>query len=341
MRKIIASSVSALFLFVNTPTVASDPYEAIIAAQQDGRYLQALQQADKILVSNKDDVQALLIKGNVHRLMGNEAEASYIFKQIIKQHPNMPEAYNNLAVMYAQSGKMALAIETLQQAFATSASYSTAYKNLRTLYSEMASSAYRDALNIEKPKAKENQINLTSLNQVESMPVVAVANEPVLALANTFSNNPAQQVAQSDEAAQSQTQASAAVAASQAAKQVAKDVDSKADTQTQVSEMVAAWSNAWSGQKTTDYLGFYHPEFQPTNQMSLSAWKTYRSKRIVRPKFINLEIVGLMVERRGDGEASAIFEQHYRSDTYADTVVKKLTLAKHQGKWKIMQEVAL
>lgn len=330
MRKIIASSVSALFLFVNASSMASDPYEAIIANQQDGRYLQALQQADKLLASNKDDVQALLIKGNVHRLMGNEAEASYIFKQIIKQHPKMPEAYNNLAVMYAQSGKMALAIETLQQAFATSASYSTAYQNLRTLYSEMASSAYRDALNIEKPKANENQINLTSLNQVESMPVVAVAADPVLALASSNDNS------SSATTVKPQT--------SQAAKPIevaATQADNSADTQTQVNEMITAWSNAWSEQKTADYLAFYHPQFKPTNAMSLSAWKTYRSKRIVRPKFINLEIVGLMVEPRGDGKASAIFEQHYRSDTYADTVVKKLTLVKHQGQWKIMQEVAL
>ena len=332
MRKIIASSVSALFLFVNAPSVASDPYEAIIADQQDGRYLQALQQVDKMLASNKDDVQALLIKGNVHRLMGNEAEASYIFKQIIKQHPKMPEAYNNLAVMYAQSGKMALAIETLQQAFATSASYSTAYQNLRTLYSEMASSAYRDALNIEKPKANENQISLTSLNQVESMPVVAakpvVATGPVVTLAATTN-----EVATSQNA---QPQPTTPVV-----KEVSKKPDSGADVQAQVNEMVMSWSNAWSAQNTADYLAFYHPQFKPTNSMSLSAWKTYRSKRIVRPKFINLEIVGLMVEPRGEGKASAIFEQHYRSDTYADTVVKKLTLIKYQGKWKIMQEVAL
>lgn len=324
MRKIIAASVGSLCLFVNAYSLANDPYEAIIADQQNGRYLQALQQADKLLTTNRDDVQALLIKGNVHRLMGNEAEASYIFKQIIKQHPKMPEAYNNLAVMYAQSGKMALAIETLQQAFATSASYSTAYQNLRTLYSEMASSAYRDALDIEKPKAKENQFKLTSLNQVETMPAMPIA--PVLASVT----------ASSDASAVSETSQQVTTASSEK-----PEPEVVSDTQGQVKKMVDAWSSAWAAQSTTAYISHYHPQFKPGNRMSFNAWKTYRGKRISKPKFINLEIVGLMVEPRGEGSASVIFEQHYRSDTYTDTVVKKLTLAKHQGQWKIMQEVAL
>ena len=75
--------------------------------------------------------------------------------------------------------------------------------------------------------------------------------------------------------------------------------------------------------------------------MSRKRWQDYRGKRIALPKYIHVEIVGLTIQARGESTATAIFEQHYRSDTYADTVVKKLTLEKHQGQWMIAQEVTL
>ena len=163
--KTIRVGIATLILscgIVGTATAATnDPYTAIIADQENGRYQQALSQISTLLANNADDAQALLLKGNVSKLMGNTTEAASIFKQLINQYPTMPEAYNNLAVLYADKGQTALAIETLQQVFATSDSYATAYKNLRELYNQMASSAYREALDIDKnTKQKAGQYAL-------------------------------------------------------------------------------------------------------------------------------------------------------------------------------------
>ena len=230
MRKIIVTGVGLVVLLSSTFTLANDPYETIIADQQNGRYQQALTQVDKLLGQNANDVQALLLKGNVHRMMGNVDQASYIFKQIIQQFPKMPEAYNNLAVLYAGQGQTALAIETLQQAFATSESYSTAYQNLRTLYSEMASTAYRDALNIEKPQQKKNHFTLTSITQVEShlMPVAVeqTGADDVDKAANTMLDS-AETVAKSIQQNEQKSE--------------------QENIQQSITQLVGLWSKAWSG----------------------------------------------------------------------------------------------
>ena len=317
MKKIIAIGAGLVTSCFSAFSYANDPYEAIIADQQGGRYQQALVQVDKLLLNNANDLQAMLLKGNVHRMMGNAAEASYIYKQIIKQFPDMPEAYNNLAVIYANEGQTALAIETLQQAFATSESYSTAYQNLRTLYSEMASTAYRDALDIKKPQAKKNTIKLASINQVQSQTVAIAQTAPTQVITETAAVTDAFETTTSE------------------------PVVNVVNVQKEVNEAVEGWSKAWSSQNSQGYFNFYHPNFTPPKGMNRKAWQTYRGKRITRPKYINIEIVGLTVQERNVNEATAIFEQHYRSDTYADTVVKKLTLKKYQGNWMIVQEVTL
>jgi len=309
------------FLLVSGSTLAvNDPYDAIIAHQDKGQYQQALTQINSLLKHNQQDVQALLLQGNVHKLMGNSDQATRIFKQLINSHPQMPEPYNNLAVLYADKGQTALAIETLQQAFATSDSYATAYKNLRTLYNEMASSAYRDALEIDKPKRKKDSI-FALLSRTQT----AEANGQVDPSTND-------NVASITDNALTQSTGPAAKTSS---------TFNEVTEQNLVRQTVDGWSSAWAKQQTSAYFGSYHPKFIPPKGMSRKGWESYRGKRLTRPKNIQLQIVGLVVEIRNENIATAIFEQHYRSDTYADTVVKKLTLAKHNGKWLIQQEVSL
>ena len=321
----IATLILSWGIVVTATASTNDPYTAIIADQENGRYQQALSQISTLLADNANDAQALLLKGNVSKLMGNTAEAASIFKQLINQYPTMPEAYNNLAVLYADKGQTALAIETLQQVFSTSDSYATAYKNLRELYNQMASSAYREALDLDK-KTKQKTGQYALLNKT-------LFTKAVTANSSSADVTTAQ-LSQLVDMTEALTQAPTA-----AVSQV--KVVGVFDINGQITGMVQAWSQAWSQRSVEDYFSFYHRNFIPPSKMSRKQWEAYRGKRIQRPKFIEIDVIGITVKQLSPKSATAIFEQHYRSDTFKDTVVKKLSLRKDQGKWLIIQEVTL
>ena len=299
MNKFSASCVALGLVVCSLTASANDPYSTIIEHQNNGRYNEALTQISTILADNKDDFRALLLKGNVNKLMGNTDQAVSIFKELIEQYPQMPEPYNNLAVLYADTGQTALAVETLQQVFSTSHSYSAAFNNLRNLYNEMASSAYREALDIKQKKSKKNsQYTLLSDTVVASKVSEPATGNIIMA-------------------------------------------EQSNDLSKQIQEVIGSWSSAWSGRKIKDYFQHYHSEFVPPNSVGRKEWERVRGIRLSKPKYIQIEIVGVSVSKKSDDLVTAMFEQHYRSDTYKDTVVKVLTLKKQKDKWRILREDVL
>ncbi len=282
---------------------AGDPYAAIIDLQKNGRYDEAMSQISHLLADNKDDFRALLLKGNVAKLRGDTEQAIKIFKQLIKQYPQMPEPYNNLAVLYADNGQTSLAIETLQQVFSTSHSYSAAFNNLRNLYNEMASSAYREALDINDSQGGSGSGNKYTL-----------LNETAVALAQSQGSEQSAQVEMSKQSS---------------------------DLNTQVKALIASWIEAWSSRNTKAYFAHYHQDFVPPDAVSRKEWERVRGVRLRRPNFIEIEVVGVSVSQISPTQVTAMFEQHYRSDSYKDTVVKVLTLKKQDDQWLILKEDVL
>jgi tetratricopeptide (TPR) repeat protein len=328
LMKTFSSKFAAVALLVSAMSaMAEDPYSQIINDQQSGRYVQALSQIDHLLGSNQNDIRALLLKGNVNKLMGNTTQAVNIFKQLINQYPQMPEAYNNLAVLYADSGQTTLAIETLQQVFSTSNSYATAYKNLRTLYNQMASSAYREALDLEdKSKPKKGQYALLNNTAAKTTAASLVATTPQVSPTSTLAKATSKPVDNTLDSA-------ATITSSKTTKPI--------DADSQVTAMVGRWAKAWSSRKVARYFSYYHNEFVPPKGMSRKVWENYRGKRLTKPKVIDVQVVGLSIKHGKDNRATALFEQHYRSDRYEDIVVKQLSLKKTKGRWLIIKETTL
>lgn len=104
------------------------------------------------------------------------------------------------------------------------------------------------------------------------------------------------------------------------------------------SGLVDQWARAWSEKRVEDYLSYYAPEFVVPNGATRAAWEALRKKRIEEPRSIEITISSLEVEDLGEGRASAAFIQSYRSDTFADSVHKKLMLVWREGAFKIIEE---
>jgi tetratricopeptide (TPR) repeat protein len=69
--------------------------------------------------------------------------------QADQDYPELPEPYNNLAVLYAGQGQFDKARAALEMAIRTNPSYATAHENLGDVYAKLASQAYSKALQLD------------------------------------------------------------------------------------------------------------------------------------------------------------------------------------------------
>ena len=128
---------------------------------RSGQHQQALERVNKILAAKPRDAQARFLKGLILTEQGNTKEAVPIFQKLTEDFPDLPEPYNNLAVIYAAQGQYDKARASLEQSIRTHPSYATAYENLGDVYSKLASQAYDKALQLDSSNsAAQNKLAL-------------------------------------------------------------------------------------------------------------------------------------------------------------------------------------
>src|SRR5262245_46334780 len=137
------------------PAVADNVEEAA-KQMKSGQHQQALERVNKMLAAKPRDARARFLKGLIFAEQGNTKEATDIFLALTKDYPDLPEPYNNLAVIYASQGQYDKARGALEQSIRTHPSYAPAYENLGDVYAKLASQAYDKALQIDSanPGAK-------------------------------------------------------------------------------------------------------------------------------------------------------------------------------------------
>lgn len=155
MKKLIAA-VAACGLLVGpasfvraqqaTPPSAAAEIGALIKA---GQYDDALRRADLRLKDNPRDAQVRFMRGVILTEQGKPIEASAVFEALTQEFPELPEPYNNLAVLQAAQGRYEAAHRLLQQALTAQPNYVTAYENLGDLYLSMSEAAYAKALGLD------------------------------------------------------------------------------------------------------------------------------------------------------------------------------------------------
>src|SRR5690606_4209586 len=128
---------------------------------KQGNLTKALQQADAYLALKPKDAQMRFHKGLILTEQKKTADAIRIFSSLAEEFPDLPEPYNNLAVLYASQGQYDKARTALEMAIRTHPSYATAHENLGDIYAKMASQAYDKALQLDKGnRAAQTKLNL-------------------------------------------------------------------------------------------------------------------------------------------------------------------------------------
>ena len=110
---------------------------------------EALAKADAYLAGKPRDPQMRFIKGVIHSDMGQSAQAMVIFRQLNQDYPELPEPYNNLAVLEAAAGRLDAARAALETALRLNPGYATAQQNLGDVYARLAGRAWARALELD------------------------------------------------------------------------------------------------------------------------------------------------------------------------------------------------
>jgi Flp pilus assembly protein TadD/ketosteroid isomerase-like protein len=350
-------------LAISRPAFADDVEDAA-KMLKSGQHQQALERVNKVLAAKPRDARARFLKGLIFAEQGNAKDATDVFLALTKDYPDLPEPYNNLAVIYASQGQYDKARGALEQSIRTHPSYATAYENLGDVYAKLASQAYDKALQFDSanPAAKNKLALVRELvgGSAPGKPVaVAVASAtlaaPAAPAAATAPSAPAAPTPPKEAA-----KAPVAVAAAEAAKSAAPKEAAKAPAvvaavepakpaaekpaapkagNADVLEAVNAWAKAWSSKDVDRYLAFYAKDFKTPGGEARADWEKARRQRISAPKSITVTIDAPKVSVTADGQASVTFRQGYRSDVIKTaTATKTLVLARTDGRWLIQQE---
>lgn len=321
--------VFGLALGMTLPVLADNLPEVQRLIKQ-GQYPQALNRVDSYLAAKPKDAQGRFLKGLILTEMGKPAEAVAVFTKLTEDYPELPEPYNNLAVLYAQQKQYEKARTALEMAIRTHPAYATAYENLGDVYAKLATQAYDKALQLDSSNSgAQNKMALIR-------DLISTNTKP-----NARPLAPAADAQQSKVAAPPAAAPTASVIAATPghAAVPAKPVHPQADPATdEIAKALSNWADAWSRKDIKAYLAHYAPNFHPPKGMSRKKWEAERQSRIAgKPGKISVTYDQPDITVTGD-KATARFRQYYKTGSLNTSTNKTVVFVRASGKWLIQEE---
>ena len=343
----------ALTALLGAGVAHAEDYSDIIQLLKTGKAAEALVKADQRLAANSRDPQLRFLRGVAQADSGKQGEAITTFTKLTEEYPELPEPYNNLAVLYANQNQLDKARTALEMAIRTNPSYAAAHENLGDIYAKLASQAYNKALQLDATSANSVKPKLALIRDLFSAdaasksgrtaaaapaPAAVVATQrpaaaPAAAAPAPVAPTPAPAPAPAPAAAAAPAPASAPTAEAPApAPATASDSSTQA-----VTAAVQAWASAWAAKDMKAYLGAYDKSFDPPGNQNRAAWEKEREARIVSKSRISVKLSDINVSVKGD-KATARFRQAYSADALNVTSRKTLDLVHNNGRWTIVRE---
>lgn len=354
-KRFASWAIIGLLLTASFNTLADDIQDANKLFKQ-GQLTQALDKVNGVLAGKPKDAQARFLKGLIVNEQGNVVEAIAIFTELTNDYPELPEPYNNLAVLYAGQGQYEKAKVALEMAIRTHPSYATAHENLGDIYAKMASQAYDRALQLDKNNTG-TQTKLALIRDLFGKGATKTAPSALAESAPAQPAAPAQPTIAAPAKPQSAAPEPVVVAAAPApaptpiaptvqtapkpaspAAPAAKAQPPAPDIGAEIEQATRDWAAAWAAKNVKRYLAFYAPEFKTPNGESRAAWEKRRKERISKPKWIKVEIANAKVEIIDTTHANISFRQTYNASHFKSVNNKTLVWVKTAGGWKIAGE---
>ncbi len=341
--KPVASACLAFGLLAATAAYADD-YADVNRLLRAGQLAEATTKVDQFLATKPRDPQMRFLKGVIQTEQGKPNDAISTFTKLTEDYPELPEPYNNLAVLYAGQSQFDKARAALEMAIRTNPSYATAHENLGDVYAKLASQAYSKALQLDNTNTGvQPKLGLIrDLFTPKGRPV-AVAAAPAAPAPAPAAKPPAPAAAPATPAPAPVAAAPAAkppVAAPAAAAPAATPAPAPASSGNAEQEITAAvqnWAAAWSAKNTGDYFNAYGKDFDAPG--GRKNWEEERKKRILGKSKISVKLSNIAISVSGN-TAKARFKQDYDADALSVTSSKTLNLVKAGDRWVIVKETS-
>ena len=296
--KIFLQSIAFLLLLNAQPSIADGIDVNNIKSMVLASPLRALAEIDILLKTNASSQDLLFLKAITQTRLEKKDLAIETYKILIEKFPNLPEPYNNLAVLYAEQNKLIKAKDILQKALKTNNSYSVAHINLGDVYTRMASDAYRKAFELDKSPVADNKLQLI--------------NELFSYSPNMQKNNIVQTISDSKDKSKEQKLEDLAL-------------------------LVERWKISWENKDLETYFSSYSKYFKVKGYMNYTEWKKTRTKKIINKKNINIQLSNVKYKFK-DGFWLINMSQAYSSGNYSDKENKTLVVVSESDSFKIIEE---
>ncbi|MGQ0578154.1 MAG: tetratricopeptide repeat protein [Betaproteobacteria bacterium] len=319
MNRLQTAALGAILLALQCGLASADNYADASRLFKQGNHAAALEKIEAVIAANPRDARARFLKGVILTEQNKPNDAIKVFTALTDDYPELPEPYNNLAVLYASQGQYDKARKALEMAIRTHPSYAIAHENLGDVYAKMASEAYDKALQLDRGNAAA-QTKLAMIKDLFSSSVVpgkgtSQAGVSEATIAATATSTPKDKKPPSPK----------------------PPAPGKAESEAVLS-VVMEWARAWSTQDADAYLAHYAPGFLVPGGEPRATWEATRRDRITRPKSIEVTVGSPKVSFDANGLAIVSFRQGYKSDTLNTSGAKTLTLLKNDDRWRIVQE---
>lgn len=258
----------------------------------------ALKEINRLITAQPNNHNLLFLRAVTQTRLEKKELAIETYNDLIERFPNLPEPYNNLAVLYAEQNNLSKAKEILQKALETNSTYSIAHINLGDVYTRMASEAYRLAFELDKSPVANNKLQL--INEL-------------------FSYSPNMQQ-------KNLTMPGATI-----------DIKSNEKNIADIALLVERWKSSWENKDLESYFSTYSKYFKLKGEMNYRKWKKTRTEKIENKKEINIELTNFKYNYK-DGFWFVSMSQAYNSGNYSDKEEKTLVIISEFGSYKIIEE---
>jgi tetratricopeptide (TPR) repeat protein len=310
---------------------------------QQNKFDAAMTKVNGVLTQTPKDAQGRFLKGLILTEQKKITDAIQMFTSLTEDYPELPEPYNNLAVLYAGQGNYDKAKAALELAIHTHPTYGTAYENLGDIYAQLARRSYDKALQLDKSNATA-QSKLAMVKDLFQPPRPTLASTSASSSAATASAKAdsikvaaAPSAPAKAPAAASATLATNAPAGTTTTAPAITTATASESAETQISAAIRGWADAWSRKDALGYLSYYSTDFETPDKLTRADWEAQRKTRIESPTSISVNVKISKISIIGN-EATAVFQQKYKSDRFSSDNTKILKLVRVGDRWMIRSE---
>ncbi len=132
-------------LCLSVATAYADDAAEVRALLARGEATAALQRVESALAARPRDVALRFLQGVVLLDLQRDAAALAHFTAMTQEYPELPDPYNNIALLHARAGRLEMARQALEAALRNDPGHRTARSNLGEVHLMLAAQAWEMA----------------------------------------------------------------------------------------------------------------------------------------------------------------------------------------------------